>query len=305
MPVLARQDPHDAPHDAPDAAPEQPPARHRLRSALLGAGLLVVGIVIGLLAPLVAGSTGQSLTAEQLERRAAVAESENFDAGSLVLVGVEADPGDALVWLATRRDGAQTCVVLDTEGQYGTSCASTEGFAEDVDAYVTVRHPQGDGQTVEAGVFRTVGGDYVARIFRHTMTMHTESWLEQFPDDARPFAEQLIDEGFDVYSVQIVGEFRGDYVWTATRIAPSEHCLILSGEDMAVRCEPGPQTRESGLTLVTVTGESEVHEFVLNYTNWGWPYLSIRTLDDVGASRITIECEGCAEEWVTVTPGPR
>ncbi len=259
------------------AADPPAPAPRRLRGAIIGAALVLAGLVVGLLIPRGALESGPALTDEQRERAAQIAEQEHFDEGSMTLVG---EQEDVRVWAATLMEGAVTCVVADTRSDHSTACMGTQAFQ--AGEVIAVAHTSGDPETVgfEAYLSQAIDGGLIARINRVEGGFVAEpDWLSQFPDSMRPIAEQFVEEGFEAYSLQLVGEFRGDSIWAGTRGFPEEQCLILTGSLGDMHCEPGPQVRMSGLTLEVRTGYFVSHEFVLNYTNWGQPYLSIRELE--------------------------
>ena len=260
---------------------EEDAPRRRPRGILLGAAFLGVGIVLGLLIPLIAEDGGWMLTAEQRERRAAIAEDEAFDAGSLTLVS---EGEEVRVWAATRGEGLRTCVVLDHGGVHSTECTVTERFAETsgFGLLSTVLESPSGGELIQASLMRALGGELVAIVYRHSFQDVEPDWISRFPEDAQPFAEQLVEEGFDLSSLELVGRFEGAPLWSASRTAPSMRCLVLSGQKAQSHCEPGSQIRESGLQLVVTTGTQaapEGHELTLNYDNWGQSYLAIRTID--------------------------
>ncbi|QTV79294.1 hypothetical protein [Microbacterium sp. NIBRBAC000506063] len=142
-------------------------------------------------------------------------------------------------------------------------------------------------ESIEAAVVFSTSGEPVAQI--HRFSHQTGDWLSQFPGDVRVQAEQLIEDGFDMHSVQVVGEFDGELVWTAWRDGGRERCLIVGGHNGGVACAPMDEADESGLRFVTITGDrtgAEAHVLTLHYTIWLWPYLTIETRSATG---ITVE----------------
>lgn len=275
---------------APDEEPAAPPRRSR--AALIGSALLIAGVLIGLLTPMVFGG-GPALTAEQSERRGQLAEDVRFDDASLTLVS---DEDGVRVWAATARNESLMCVVLDVDGEHDTRCIPNQMFAADSSMGV-VQSPIGPGpeggrdERISATLYRTPSGELFALVRRDAFIGGFDyDPLEQFDDRARPIAERLAGEGFDPMSLQIVGEFQGRLVWYAARDQPLEQCLIITDGDS--HCEAYRPVSEGRLRIVTVTqtpGPSITQEITLQYSNWGWPYLSIRTLGLVDPSGFTVD----------------
>lgn len=283
-PQLSETESPAAPEPEPQTVVTEP-RRSRLRLVLIGAALLLAGVLIGAVIPYILEG-GSTLTVEQLERRAEIAESAGLDAGSLAVVG---EQEGVRVWVATLGDGEHVCVVLDTHDDRDLACIREEMISETGGLHVAQR-PRGSwvdidrAERIEATLYRTIDGEWVAQVHRYPGSMASPfDLLLQFDEEVRPFAQSLVDDGFDPMSLQIVGEFQGRLVWFAARPFPSEQCLIISGGDS--QCHVGPPVRESGqlriVTVIETPGPSVVQEITLNYSNWGWPYLSVRTLGAV------------------------
>lgn len=200
-----------------------------------------------------------------------------------------------LIWAATAHGGERVCAVLDTGDQHRTSCLDAEVFETVNMLYVSVARIEQDGDvqrmySIDANLSRALGGQWVAHAFERESEFNEADVLAQFSEQARPSAQRLIDEGFNPWTLQIVGEFEGQLVWLATRDFPAQQCLVTSTGPRT--CHDGPTLREGGLRLVIITaipgGPPVTQELVLNYSNWGWPYLSVRTLGTSNPSGFTM-----------------
>ncbi|KJQ55050.1 hypothetical protein [Microbacterium sp. SA39] len=176
-----------------------------------------------------------SLTADQQERQLALEEEGAFDDGSLEAV---AEEEDALVWYATRDDGAQACLVIDIAQASAESCQD----ADDLERFglsASVMVPPNAGSDAESGVapgssvnatmILSTEGEPMVSIQRWTSDL---AMISQFQGTERDRAAELVENGFNA-GLLLVGDFLSEPVWLGTRFVEGggfvEYCMIVDG----------------------------------------------------------------------------
>lgn len=253
--------------------------RHWKAIAAASAVLLVVGLAAGW--ALFGRAGGVELTADQQERRAELQADGGYDAGSLRAIGQEED---VLVWHATKEDGEMVCLILDTPQDSATQCQRSEDVQNGNAVGVSVNLDSGeseseDAEQIWASAVRTTEGELVAIIQRWPSSEN--DWLSQFPGEERVRAEELLQQGFQEYSISVVGYFRDAPIWYGQRLegATAEDCLVVDAI-AGIACGPLGQAQSSGLSLggETVDGSGEVEDawrITLAFTSNQTPYLVI------------------------------
>lgn len=287
---VAGEDVDDESADALDASEPTDDAEFRSATALRpvlrqnwkaiaasSAVLLAVGLAAGW--ALFGRAGGVELTAEQQERRAELQADGGYDAGSLRAIGQEED---ALVWHATKEDGEMVCLILDTPQDSATQCQRSEDAQNGNGIGVSVNLDSVDGEDAEqiwASAVRTTEGELVAIIQRWPSSQN--DWLSQFPGDERVRAEELLQEGFQEYSISVVGYFRDAPIWYGQRLegATAEDCLVVDAID-GIACGPLGEAQSSGLSLGGITADvsgavEESWKITLAFTSNQTPYLVI------------------------------
>lgn len=274
---------------APAVSDEPVPRRDALRqhvvAAIAGvAVVLAVGIGAGwaLFSPRVASIP---LTGEQQQRRAELSAS-TFDPGSVRAI---AESDDALVWYATREDGALSCMVLDVSGREQTDCLPVDEVDNGLTAVLPVEadgtigeESSGDGafgvETVIATLRLSVDGEPMVGIQRWG---GPSSLAAEFPEEVRDRAEELAADGFG-FGLSLITMFRGEPVWLADRLSAqgtTDRCLIVdAGGPMA--CVPFETAVEGGLATQVVDddtrdGRATITALELRFTGQQNAYLVV------------------------------
>jgi hypothetical protein len=277
-----------------DAEP-QPEIPHSVRStglarfrrggilAAASALLLVVGVGAGWA---IFGQRPEivSLTADQQERRIALDEEGAFDDGSLQAV---AEEEDALVWYATRDDGAQACLVLDIAQASSESCQD----ADDTGRFglsVSVMVPPNAGSDSESGVapgssvnatmMLSTEGEPMVSIQRWTSDL---AMISQFQGTERDRAAELVEDGFSA-GLLLVGDFLSEPVWLGTRFdegdAFVEYCMIVDAAEGRTVCTSEFDATGRGVSTDvegTVDGIPTTWNLRVQNTRNQTPYLTI------------------------------
>lgn len=183
-----------------------------------------------------------SLTPQQQERRLELSADGKFDEGSLRAIGQDED---ALVWFATRSDGAQECLVIDIAQASSQACQD----ADDTKAFglsASVMVPPNAGSDAESGVppgssvnatmMLSTTGEPLVSIQRWSSDL---AMISQFEGSERDRARELVEQGFDA-GLLVVGDFQSKPVWLGTRFAEGddfiEYCMIVDGADGRTAC---------------------------------------------------------------------
>ncbi|WP_226532126.1 hypothetical protein [Microbacterium paraoxydans] len=284
---------------APAVSDEPGPRRGAVRVHLVSmivavAVVLAIGVGAGwaLFSPRIAGIP---LTGEQQQRRAELSAS-TFDPGSVRAI---AGSDDALVWYATRDDGALSCMILDVSGRAQTDCLPGEEVGNGLTAVLPVEadgtigeDSSGDGafgvETVIATLRLSVDGEPMAGIQRWG---GPSSLAAQFPHEVRDRAEELVADGFG-FGLSLISMFRGEPVWLADRLSAqgtTDRCLIVDAGG-PVACAPFETAVASGLATQVVDGGSgdgrqTITALELRFTGQQYAYLDIT--EGVPAATVT------------------
>lgn len=284
----ARSDENDAETPA-DAAAGVPGGVTRFRALLRGhwrviivaaALLLAVGIGAGWA---LFGNRGDDipLTDVQQQRKLELSEKGGYDEGSVRAVGQD---DDALVWYATKNDGAEVCLVLDVAEQSGDSCQPFDELTTFSLSAMTMLPGEGDGPStgVMAYLMYSTSGVPLVSIQRWDQS---DGVLGQFAGAERARAEELMD-GEDAMNLTVVGYFRERPVWLIDRWNGngSETCLIVDGAEGRSTCRPNDDAISDGIAVYVsddevVPGEeleaSSIWRLEVDYTPSQTPYLTI------------------------------
>lgn len=284
----------DAPRSAaggsgmPDSTWRMALRRHWAIVAAASALLLIVGLATGwaLFAPRVRDAV--ALTDAEVQRKLELDEENKFDEGTLRAV---ARDDDALVWFGTKDDGKQKCIVLDVAELSQTGCTQPDrldmfGLSATVSLPPEDDAPEGDfGTSISAYAMMSTSDEPMVSIQRWDAD---SSMLEQYDEDVRPRAEELMtDEGFAA-GLSLVGYVRDQPVWVASRFSDTgsnDRCLIVDGLD-AIACGDESTTLENGLTVASEDENGRSLLVMVQFTNWGNPYLTIT--ENVGDASTTV-----------------
>ncbi|MFT4260212.1 hypothetical protein [Microbacterium sp.] len=253
--------------------------RHWRPAAAASAALLLIGLGAGwaLFAPREGDAV--ALTADEAAHRLELDEKLRFDEGSLRPI---ARDDDALVWFATKDDGAQHCVVLDVGAHSQTGCApvGSEGSVgpnATVDLPPADDAPEGDsGSSVNALLLRATTGEPVAIVQRWENS--DQMMLDRFEGDDRTRAEELLTAEDYLSGIALVGEVLDAPVWAGDRFGEQGEllrCLIVDGFETTA-CDDSAAVAENGLSVV---GENELGQPIvvtLKFIGaWNTPYLTV------------------------------
>jgi hypothetical protein len=284
----ARSDEDDAETPA-DAEADAPGGATRFRTLLRGhwrvvtvaaALLLAVGIGAGWA---LFGSRGDDipLTDVQQQRKLELYEKGGYDEGSVRAVGQD---DDALVWYATKNDGADVCLVLDVAEQSGDNCQPFDELTTFSLSAMTMLPGEGDGPStgVMAYMMYSTSGAPLVSIQRWDQSYAV---LDQFAGAERARAKELMD-GDEAMNLTVVGYFRERPVWLIDRWNGngSETCLIVDGAEGRSTCRPNDDAISDGIAVYVsddevVPGEeieaSSIWRLEVDYTPSQTPYLTI------------------------------
>lgn len=275
--------------DGPGDGTTSPPAsglrvalrQHWKALAAASAAVLVIGLGAGWA---LFGQSGDAvaLTPEQQERRADLQTAGEYDSGSLRAIGKDED---ALVWYATKDDGDQVCLTIDTVDDSATQCHRAEDLDNGMGAGVSIMPQSSDEdeypQQIWASAVRATNGELVAVIQRWDTS--PDDWLMQFSGEERQRARELVEEGFEQYSFSVVGYFRDAPVWYGQRTegANVQDCLAVDAVG-AIRCVEAGDTAGTGQgievsgVIVDEAGETtEQWSVELAFTPSGTSYLIV------------------------------
>lgn len=289
----------------PEALSTPPEVRssRRLVSWRLGALAVAAALVFGLgLGWMLFGQRGGPaipLTADRVERQSELYQAGDYDEGSLVPV---AEDGEVLVWMATAGGGARVCLILEVGEQSSSGCQRAEEARKTgVNAFVTVEGPKIDG---ESGTYESTGiGATMLYSVSDEPMVAINRWdnsasglLDQYDEEQRPRAEQLMAEGYNGEAPTLIGFFRNASVWVVATTDGSEKCLIVDGApDVLTVCEEAERALADGISGgFTVfdgeegTGSGESWNFEVRFTQWQVPYLTVTSGD---AQRVEVGTE--------------
>ena len=184
------------------------------------------------------------LTDDQQERRLALYEEGEYDAGTLRAVGQD---DDALVWYGTREEGRLVCVVMDVGEESSASCQDRDDvgpFGLSTFVMVPDAADAGTETAVASGIsvnvymmFSTTGEPMVS-IQRWTPNL---TMVNQFQGDERARATELFEQGFSM-GLSLVGYFQDRPVWLGSRFADGddagsfEQCMIVDAPEPRTVC---------------------------------------------------------------------
>lgn len=267
---------------APEASGLHDAIRQHWKAAVaVAAVMLVVGLGAGWA---LFGHAGDAvaLTTEQQQRRAELQAEGGFDAGSLQAIGWDED---ALVWYATKGDGEQVCLTIDTVDDSASRCYRSEDVDNSMGAGVSIVSQSGEGdenrEQIWASAVRAMNGELVAVIQRWEPS--PDEWLSQFPVEERERAEELVEAGFEQYSFSVVGYFEDSPVWYGQRTDDGklQDCLAVDAVG-AIQCAEagvtpgsGPGVEVSGVVVDDAGEAAEQWSVQLAFTPNGASYLVV------------------------------
>lgn len=284
----------DAPRSAaggsgmPDSTWRMALRRHWKIVAAASVLLLIVGLATGwaLFAPRVRDAV--ALTDAEVQRKLELDEENEFDEGTLRAV---ARDDDALVWFGTKDDGKQKCIVLDVAELSQTGCTQPDrldmfGLSATVSLPPEDDAPEGDfGTSISAYAMMSTSDEPMVSIQRWNSD---SSVLDQFDQEDRPRAEELItDEEFSA-GLSLVGYVQDQPVWVGDRLSDSasnEKCLIVDALDV-MACDDDVTVLEDGLSVGAKDHTGSAVQIKVQFTTWGNPYLTIT--ENVGDASTTV-----------------
>ncbi len=191
------------------------------------AALVVIGLAAGWL---LFGRHGlpSAVPAGQQEALAMI-EKRDYDAGSVRFVGEE---HGVAVWRATMDGGTRECIVITHEQHQGSQCRviGEPPMEYGVDGLSTSVEFEEDGETVMvwASIILDIEGEPATIVQRSVMS--AENWESQYTPEELEAAERLETEGFERWSLQIVGYDGELAVWQAQRSGETCLAAVIEGE---------------------------------------------------------------------------
>lgn len=299
----------------PGRDPERPSgaeslsARRALRGhwrglAFAAAGLLVIGLGAGW-ALFGRDDEGVPLSADEQQRGVELQTAGDYDPGSIEAIGRD---DDAIVWFGTKKNGEMECIVLDAAGQSSSGCqiAADPQRSYGLSAVVmdSRRVEEGSGEQISATASRSHTGEMVALIQRWDVGV--ADWVHQFDPSEQERAQELLDRGYEPYSLTVMGYAGAAPVWSATRTEEflTKQCLIVDAVE-ATQCVdantgmiPGEGVRVAGTTVDDADQRTTSWSITLDFTPAGRPYLIVEGALPGGAGS-----EGTATGTISVRPG--
>ena len=210
--------------------------RERWRPMLIGAAAaLALGIGLGWFLFGRGGGEAVALTPAQQEWQREIIGEATYDQGSLRAVAVEAG---VVLWVATKKDGDLTCLVLG-DGAQTTSACDTSEAVRDSGVHGNLMLDRGEGQTeITAQMILTADGE--PAVVSDSYEYGPEATMSSYANEEEErFAKTLVEQGFDARSVWVVGYDDEIPIWTAVRTEESTQCLIYgaAGGLADIRCE--------------------------------------------------------------------
>lgn len=231
--------PADPPHDG-DPRLGSPGTgallRERWRPMLMAAAaVLALGIGLGWFLFGRGAADAVALTPAQQEWQREIIGEATYDQGSLRAVAVEAG---VVLWIATKKDGDLTCLVLG-DGAHTTSECDTSVAVRDDGLFGTLMVERGEGQTeVTAQMILTAAGQpaVVSDSYEYDPGSMTNTYANEEEED---FASTMVAQGFDARTVWVVGYDGEIPVWSGVRTDDATQCLIYGATDGVadIRCE--------------------------------------------------------------------
>ncbi|WP_312171438.1 hypothetical protein [Microbacterium sp.] len=265
-----------------DPTPLRPSLRRHWRAlALVGAGLLVIGLGTGW-ALFGRGDDGIPLTSEEQQRSAELQSEGDYDPGSVEAIGRD---DDAIVWFGTKKSGEMECIVLDVAGDSATGCqiaADLErGYGLSAAVIDSRRSDEGRGEQISATAARSHTGEMVALIQRWALGV--DDWMQQFDAAERERAQELLDRGYEPYSLAVVGYAGGAPVWSAVRTEgfTTTQCLIVDAAEATSCAEandgmiPGEGVMVAGTSVDEGGATTMPWSVTLDITPMGRSYLIV------------------------------
>ncbi|MFJ2550855.1 hypothetical protein [Microbacterium sp. NPDC087591] len=205
------------------------PPLDRWRPLLIGiAAALVVGVGVGWFLFGRGGADAVALTAAQQEWQREIIGEATYDQGSLRAVAVEAG---VVLWVATKKDGDFTCLLLGDGSRTTSECDTTKAVRES-GLYGTLMVERGEGQTeVSAQMLLTAGGE--PAVASSSYEYDPEAMMSTYAtEEEERFAETLVTAGYDARSISVVGYDGETPIWTAARPEESAQCLIYGASEV-------------------------------------------------------------------------
>lgn len=279
--------------------------RHWRAVAAACAGLMVVGLGAGW--ALFGRDEGVPLSSDEKQRIADIESAGGYDPGSVEAIGRD---DDAIVWFGTKKNGEIECMVLDAAGESSSGCQIVADLQRGYGLSATVidsrRSDDGMGEQISATAGHAHDGEMIALIQRWAVGV--DDWMQQFDVKERERAEELLERGYEPYSLAVMGYAAGEPIWTATRTEEftTTQCLIVDAVE-ATNCIaadnamiPGEGILIEGVTVDEADGRTTPWSVTLDYTPMGRSYLIV-TGDLPGGDGT--DDTGITTGTVTVRPG--
>lgn len=281
-PAEDRTEPGPATADA-DGGPAVPTEslRSLLRAhwrsfAIAAVAALVIGLGAGWLAFGRPGTPPVELTATQQQWESDLISSGVYDPGSIRALAVEEG---AVIWSATRDERVRTCLILGTGSMTQPSCDRTERIADTgIYGSISVRGADDEQRQVSVQMLLSASGEPAVAVSTYDYDPTTSGVTYANEAETRT-AERLVEDGFEVNSLWVIG-YDGDVpVWTAMELESQNQCLIYDGstaDSPRVCADPETMLEQASSLVLTVvdsdTGETTHLEMA---SNQGPSYLVI------------------------------
>ncbi|PRB16024.1 hypothetical protein [Microbacterium sp. MYb62] len=227
--------------------------------AIAAVAALVIGLGAGWLAFGRPGVAPVELTAQQQEWQDDLISAGVYDPGSIRALAVEEG---AVIWTATRDERARTCLILGTGGITQPSCDRTERITDTgIYGTISVSGEQDQQRQISVQMLLTAAGEPAVAVSTYDYDPSMSGVTYANEEETRT-AERLVEDGFEVNSLWVVG-YDGDVpVWTGMQLESQNQCLIYDGStaEAPTVCADPETLLEQASSLVLNVVDSETGE---------------------------------------------
>lgn len=235
---------------------------------------VLIGLALGWLLFGDRGAAQMQLSAEQRGWHDAIIASGDFDPGSLSAIDEEEG---VVIWFATKKDGADVCLVLGDGEQTAPACTTREQAGiQGVSATLVQVVDDTRNYDIDAQMFLTADGE-PAVISRSYITAPQSTTMFASPEEASTAASLAAEIGWDRRSVMVVGYDEGVPIWVGVDEEEQRYCLAYDGSmpDPPVACDDSLMLTDADRTLtldIVDDGEKTRYEYRFGY---GQQYLTV------------------------------
>ncbi|MCS3442106.1 hypothetical protein [Microbacterium phyllosphaerae] len=248
--------------------------RHWRLVSVIVVAFVLIGLALGWSLFGDRGAAPMQLSAEQRGWHDAILASGDFDPGSLRAIDEEEG---VVIWFATKKDGADVCLVLGDGDQTAPACTTREqALIQGVSATLVKVVDDTQNYDVDAQMFLTADGE-PAVIARSYITVPQSTTMFASPEEASTAASLATETGWDRRSIMVAGYDDGVPIWVGVDKEDQRYCLAYDGSmpDPPMSCDDSLMLTDADRTLtldISKDGESTRYEYRFGY---GQQYLTV------------------------------